>query len=46
MSRASLYAIILIVALLVTGAAFLVAWDIPAPSGGLEIVVPNDRFPN
>ncbi len=39
---------VLILVLIVVGiggfAAFLAAWDIPAPSAKIEKVVPNDRF--
>jgi small neutral amino acid transporter SnatA (MarC family) len=45
MSRASLYTILLILVLLFGGVIFLATWDIPAPPGGIEIIVPNDRFP-
>jgi hypothetical protein len=42
-----LYRIVLLVALvaIVGGAAFLVTWDIPPPTATVEIVLPNDRFP-
>lgn len=27
------------------GAAFLLTWDIPAPSATKQVVLPDDRFP-
>lgn len=36
--------IILVLALIVGGAAFLTTWDIPPPTATKEIVIPNDRF--
>ena len=36
--------IISIIVILIGGAVFLIAWDIPAPSQLIEKVVPNDRF--
>ena len=29
----------------VGGAAFLMTWDIPAPTGHIERVIPDARFP-
>lgn len=34
----------LVVAVVVGGAAALLAWDIPAPSETIEVVIPNERF--
>lgn len=40
------YIIALIVVLgIAAGAAFLAAWQIPAPTAKVERVIPNDRFP-
>lgn len=30
---------------LVGGGVFLMTWDIPPPSGEIEKVIPNERFP-
>jgi hypothetical protein len=37
--------LMLAIALVVGGAAFLITWDIPPPSATVEIVLPDDRFP-
>ena len=36
---------VLIIAILVGGGAFLVTWDIPAPSEKTERTIPDDKFP-
>ena len=39
--------IIIVVLLAIGGAlAFLVTWDIPPPTGAIEKVLPNERFPD
>ena len=35
----------LVLLVLLGGAAFIFAWDIPAPTSTKEIVLPDDRFP-
>lgn len=42
LSRALL---VVALALVVGGAAFLATWDIPPPTATVEIVLPDDRFP-
>ncbi len=44
MGKFLLVVILVIAAVIVGGAAFLVAWDIPAPVAPIEKVIPNDRF--
>lgn len=38
--------VILVLALIVGGAVFLLTWDIPAPTATVETVLPDDRFPD
>jgi len=45
MKKISSFIIVLVGVLLVGTAVFLATWDIPAPTGPVERVVPNDRFP-
>lgn len=35
---------VLVLALVVGGAAFLATWDMPPPTATVEKVIPNDRF--
>ncbi len=44
MGKFLVFVIVVIVAVTVGGAAFLAAWDIPAPVAPIEKVIPNDRF--
>ncbi len=44
MGKFLLVVTLVIAAVIVGGAAFLVAWDIPAPVAPIEKVIPNDRF--
>ncbi len=37
---------VVVVLLVVAAGVFLLTWDIPSPSANMEIVLPNDRFPN
>lgn len=45
MSKLSRVFLIVFAILLAGGSIYLAAWDPPAPSGRVEKVVPNDRFP-
>ena len=45
MSKLSLTILVLILALIVGGAVFLLTWEIPPPTSNVEKVIPNDRFP-
>jgi hypothetical protein len=36
---------VVVIVLIVGGAAFLATWDIPAPVGETEKVIPDERFP-
>lgn len=45
MKRLSTTLFLLLVAVLVGGAAFLSSWDIPAPVASVSKVLPDDRFP-
>lgn len=45
MRRSSLVAILVVVGLLLSGALYLVNWDIPPPAGSVEKVLPDERFP-
>jgi hypothetical protein len=44
MPRLRYVLVFLILGLIVTGAVFLLTWDIPPPSATIEIVIPDDRF--
>ena len=46
MSRLSIYLIAVLVVSIAAGVVALANWDIPAPATEIEIVLPNDRFPN
>ena len=37
--------LILVLAVIVGGGAFLATWEIPAPVTNVERVLPDDRFP-
>ncbi len=45
MSKIYLIIFLMLLAIVVGGAAFLATWDIPPPTDRLEKVLPNDRFP-
>jgi len=45
MRKISGLVLLIAIAILVGGAAFLVTWDIPAPVAKVEKVLPDDRFP-
>lgn len=38
------FLVALVLLLLVGGTIFLATWDIPAPDGEIERIIPNDRF--
>lgn len=44
-TRLSLWLILLVLLILVGGAAYLAFWNIPAPSAVVEKTIPDDRFP-
>lgn len=44
MARMSLILVAFLVLLIGGGAAFLASWDIPAPRGKVEKVIPADRL--
>ncbi|HEX2527771.1 MAG TPA: hypothetical protein VHL31_15920 [Geminicoccus sp.] len=37
--------VVILLAALVGGAAYLMLWDIPAPRKPVEVTVPDDRLP-
>ena len=43
--RVTLFLFLLVLLAIVGGAAFLLTWDIPAPTAPVEKVISNDRFP-
>jgi small neutral amino acid transporter SnatA (MarC family) len=45
MGKLLLTAIALLVLVIVAGGAFLMFWNIPAPSARVERVIPDARFP-
>ena len=45
MTNLSRLLLVLLFALLIGGAAFLVTWDIPAPVSDVQKVIPDARFP-
>ncbi|MDA0260659.1 MAG: hypothetical protein O3A21_00455 [Proteobacteria bacterium] len=45
MSRTPIILLLIVLAGIVGGFAFLATWDIPPPSARVEQVIPNDRFP-
>jgi len=45
MSKLTIALLVLLVAVLVAAGAFLVTWQIPAPTQPVEKVLPNDQFP-
>ncbi len=45
MGKLVLTAIALLVLVIVGGGAFLMFWNIPAPSAHIERVIPDARFP-
>ena len=45
MKNVSRIVLLLLLALLVGGAVFLVTWDIPPPVVKTEKVIPDERFP-
>lgn len=44
MSKLTRIVLIVVLAAVVGGLAFLAVWDIPAPSAPVEKVISNDRF--
>jgi hypothetical protein len=42
--RFTLFLLFLILLFLAGGAAFLLTWDIPAPTAAVEKVIPNDQL--
>ncbi len=45
MTRLPIYFVAVLGVILVGGIVFLATWEIPAPSGVVEKVIPDDRFP-
>jgi hypothetical protein len=45
MMRLTLVILVVVAVALLGSVAFLVTWDIPAPSSTVEKIVPDDRFP-
>jgi hypothetical protein len=45
MLKIALGAVALLVVMSIGGAAFLMVWDIPAPSARVERVIPDARLP-
>ncbi len=45
MKNVSRIVLLLLLALIVGGAVFLVTWDIPPPVAKTEKVIPDERFP-
>jgi len=43
--RFTVFLFFLLLLILAGGVAFLLTWDIPAPTAPVEKVIPNDRFP-
>jgi hypothetical protein len=46
MSRLAIYVIVVFAVSIAAGIIGLATWNFPAPSAEIEIVLPNDRFPN
>lgn len=46
MKNISRLVFVMVIALIVGGAAFLSTWDIPAPMTTIKKVLSNERFPN
>lgn len=44
MSRKAQILFVLLLALIVVGAVFVMTWEIPMPATQVETVIPNDRF--
>lgn len=44
MSKFSLFIILVLVALIGSGAFFILTWDIPPPTSKVEKVIPDARF--
>lgn len=45
MNKLSYLMIATVLLILVGGVVFLATWEMPAPSGVVEKVIPDDRFP-
>ena len=45
MSKLKLFALIVVIAAVGTGAFFLLTWEIPPPTSKVEKVIPNERLP-
>ncbi len=45
MKKLSTFVLVVVLAVLVGGGAFLATWDIPAPVNNVERIIPNDKFP-
>jgi hypothetical protein len=45
MGKLILIVVAMVGVFIIGGAAFLMVWDIPAPSGHVEKVIPDARFP-
>ncbi len=39
------FLILLVLVVVLGGAIFLLTWDIPPPTAGVEVVIPDDRLP-
>jgi hypothetical protein len=45
MSKLAGIFIVVVIAVIAGGAAFLATWDIPAPSARIEKVIPDEKLP-
>ena len=45
MRKLSLIVIVIVLAVLVGGGAYLATWEIPPPTTAVEKVLPDERFP-
>jgi hypothetical protein len=45
MRKSRLVLIVIVLGVLVAGAAYLATWEIPPPSAKVEKVLPDERFP-
>ncbi|MBI2236183.1 MAG: hypothetical protein HYU60_04390 [Magnetospirillum sp.] len=46
MSKLAGIFIVVVIAVIAGGAAFLATWDIPAPSARIEKVIPDEKLPH
>jgi hypothetical protein len=45
MKKMSTFVFLLVLAILIGGAVFVMSWDIPAPVNNIERTIPDDKFP-